>query len=325
MVEWESFFNYYNAAAIFSRTLNPNALILFNCGSYGDVFPNMSLLAEVVRIHKKPLIVILDKKWVSLIDRFKNTHIEFILINNEQEFKNSLMSEGRHYIFRPGWIYPLLPTLHPLICDFVFEGYVTDFEIKKTILHLPKTTKYELPQISDSRRNQLREQFKETGARPGKTCIVSFGNNSNPSLPQNLIVNVINRVLQSNVDVLLNVASTFDTKTWVPTELEGLKKIHVPPDAPNEYIEIAGFHLGSTNGLSTILTNYLTKAKIGVMIDCTDKFITNNGRLVESEWWLPYSKSQPQDINKCNKYSEFIIKDENTNSLLDCVGDWIKK
>lgn len=325
MIEWEIFFNHFNLSRINTQELNPKALHLLICGSFGDVFPNVTLLNEVVKIHKKPVIALIHERWLPLTKRFQYEGVTFVYIKDEQAFKYSLMSEGRQYIFREGWLYPLLPTMHPLICDFVYDGYITDFELKKVILKLPRQTKFTLPKLPEWRFIELHRLFELTGCRAGRTCIFSFENNSNPSLPSEVLINAVRILKKNDIDIALNVASTYDKKSWVPDELSEIPKLKVPSDAPNEFVAIAGGHLGGPNGLTLILANFETDAKVGMVVDCTEDEIINNGRSVRPDSFLLYSKTSPQDVCTKNDFTEFVYKGQDFDDFeikLDC---WAKK
>jgi hypothetical protein len=308
MVEWEVFFKYFNSTRISTQSLDPNAFQILISGSYGDIFPNFALLKEVAKHHSRKVIAVVDEKWSSLLPRFANNDITYITIQNEQAFKQSLMSEGRPYVFMPGWVYPVLPTMHPFLTDLQLEGYITDFEMKKAILHLPRETKFVLPMVSSDRILELKFAIESAGCILGKTCILSFENNSNPAISEKIIEELVNILKGKGIHVALNVASTFNTKNWVPDSLSKLPKLRVPADAPNEFIELAGAHVGSFNGLSLILANFRTKAKVAVVTDCTSPTITIFGRQVQSEWWLNPSRISPQDICSENDYSELTYK-----------------
>jgi hypothetical protein len=306
MVEWEVFFQSYNHARIITRSLNPDAFHLLVCGSYGDVFPNFALLNAVVQHHKHPVVVLVSERWSSLTTRFQFDNVTYALIKDEQGFKNSLMSESRPYIFMPGWLYPLLPTMHPLLSDLIFDGYVTDFELKKVILRLPKETQYILTPLPKQRLNELKERIDSANCRLGKTCILSFENNSNAKLPDNLLIEIVNVIQKHDIDIALNTASTFNKQSWVPPEIDYLPKVQVPEDAPNEFIELAGAHLGTINGLTAILANFKTNAKQGLIADLSNPMIINNGRELLAESWLLLSKVALKDICIDNDYKEFI-------------------
>jgi hypothetical protein len=323
MVEWELFFKYFNAAKISTQNLNMSALHIFISGSYGDVFPNLALLHNVRKYHSNEVIVLIDEKWASLSYRFAQDGISFVSIGNEQAFKNSLMSEGRQYFLMPGWIYPVLPTLHPFLSDLQLDGYITDFEMKRAILRLPKEAKFELPEITNKRYLEIKKSLESAGCDLGNTCILSFENNSNPTISQNIIIELANMLIQKGITVALNVASTFNNKKWVPEALRNLPKISIPSDYPNEFVSLAGGHIGGLNGLSLILANFKTKAKIAVVADCTNPTITINGRQIKSEWWLNLSKVSPQDIYHGNNLCELNYKESQSSDFYSNARKWV--
>ena len=323
MIEWELFFHHYNAATISTRKLDPNALIIFICGSYGDIFPNLCLMKDVVSYHNKDAIILIDKKWALLAQRFVFEKISFVFLDSEQQFKNALMSEGRPYIFLEGWVYPTLTTLHPFLVYIHQQGYMTIYDIFKVILNLPKETEFIAPALSLNRYQQIIENFHQTGCRPGETCILSFEMNSNTAVPHELIIKIVNALEASKIDVLLNISSTFGNTSWAVGDLEKIKKISLPQDAPIEMVEYAGAHLGPMHGLSTILANFRTKAKIGLVADCREKLVTNvGGEKLDSHWWLLFSKLSPADLHPSNDYSEFVVEKGLEDLFFHQLQDW---
>jgi len=323
MVEWEVFFRHFNAASIASRKLDPDALILFICGSYGDVFANLSLIDNVVSHHNKKVVVIIDKKWSLLSQRFAFEKVTFFFVENEQQFKNALMSEGRAYIFLEGWIYPTLTTLHPHLVYIHQQGYMTIFDIFKVILQIPKEVVFKVPALSFNRQQQIKEIFLQTGCRLGKTCILSFEMNSNTPVPYDLIVQIVTVLEACKIDILLNVTSTFGNNSWAVGELAKYKKISLPQDAPIEMVEYAGAHLGPMHGLSTILANFKTDAKIGLVADCRQKLVTNMGQeKLNSRWWMLFSNLSPRDLHPSNDYSEFVLDNDSEEIFFHELRQW---
>jgi hypothetical protein len=123
-----------------------------------------------------------------------------------------------------------------------------------------------------------------------------------------MLLDIVRILKNNNVDIALNVASTFDISNWVPPQLDYLPKLKIPADAPNEFIGIAGAHLGGLNGLTLILANFKTRGLVGVVADFTSPTLINNGREVQTDWWLSLQKSSPQDICPENDFTEFNFK-----------------
>jgi hypothetical protein len=324
MVEWEVFYDHFNAGQRLSRQLDSASYIFFNCGSYGDVYPNMALLENVAEYQNKKIIVLLDKRWEKLVNRFSSDRVSCVLIDSEQHLKNALMSERRVYRFEPGSIYPLLPTMHPLLDSFYFQGFVTDLELKKIILHLPITKEFTLPELSAQRKNEIIQIFKSTGCRNGKTFILSFNNNSSVSVSAVAVKKLAQLIKSVGFDVLINSAQTFGQDKNIETDLADFKNISLPADAPIEFVELAGYHIGTTNGLSQILYMFKNKAKTVAAVNTSNKKITVNGWTVEAEWLLKMSNCLGKHANIDNCYTEvnFSNDDFDAESLLNWISKW---
>jgi hypothetical protein len=324
MVEWELFDEHFKSALYLSRKLDSEAFIFLIVGSYGDVFVNCSLLERAAIHHKRKIVALIDKRWSLIALRFSSESVNFILLDNEQQVKNSLMCQGQQYRFKPGFIYPLLSTMHPLLDQFWFNFYATDFEIKKLLLRLPKETSNKIPNIDYLRLAEIKKIFAETGARIGKTCILSFQSNSSPQLPSGVVASIVKIFNKNNIDVLLNAAHTFN-QDWIPSEISDIPRVKVPSDAPIEFIELAGYHIGTAHGLTQILANYPTKAKLALIADLSKEFTINNGAELKSEKVLLFGKSAPNDINSSNDYTEFPFTSSNLDTLLKSVEYWISE
>jgi hypothetical protein len=310
MVEWELFYDYYNAGQRLARTLDSESYIFLNCGSYGDVYPNMTLMESVAAHQKRKVVVILDKRWERLAGRFSSDRVSCIFFESEQNLKNALMSERRAYRFEPGTIYPLLPTMHPLLDSFYFQGFVTDLELKKILLRLPREANFILPPLSDHRKNEIFQIFKSTGCRPGQTCILSFNNNSNPALSPATIKKIADQIKYMGFDVLINSAKTFGFDSSPDDGMMDYPNIGIPSDAPIEFVEIAGLHLGTTNGLTQILYMFENKAKTAVAVNVSTPFIVVNGWTVNADWFLKFSNVLKKHKQINNNYEELHLSDE---------------
>jgi hypothetical protein len=323
MVEWEVFDEHFRSVLYLTRNLDGDSFIFLIVGSYGDVFVNFAFLETTAKHHQRKIIALVDKKWAPIALRFKSDNVTPLFLENEQQIKNSLMSLGHQYRFKPGFVYPLLATMHPLLDRFWFNFYATDFEIKKIILHIPKETKNIISKIDEQRLYEINKLFEATGARKGSSCIFSFQSNSNPSLPISVIVKLVKIFSQNNIDVLINSAHTFD-KEWAPPELAQIPSIKVPADCPVEFIETAGFHIGSIHGLTQILANYRTNAKMALVADLSNKFTINNGSRVEAEKVLLLKNASPTDICPENDYSEFSFNENTLEHFYDQVEKWVR-
>jgi hypothetical protein len=212
--------------------------------------------------------------------------------------------------------------MHPLLDQFWFNFYATDFEIKKLLLRLPKRTENKIPKINKLRLDEVKNLFESTGARLGKTCIISFQSNSNPQLPTKIISEIAKVLRKKSLDVLSNSAHTFN-QDWVPAEMNDIPRVQVPGDAPIEFIELAGYHIGTAHGLSQILANYETKARLALVADLSNEFTINNGAKLEAERVLLFKKSAPQDINSKNDYTEYGFNIKDLNLLFQKIENWI--
>ena len=325
-VEWEFYDDYFGQAKVFEKGLDQNSLIFLNVGSFGDVFSCCTLFEQVSKYHQKKVIVIVDKKWELLAARFSSENVSYILISDEQVLKVSLMSEGKNYRFMPGKIYPTLPTMHPLLPDFLYWQIASDYQLYKVILHIPPTSQLFVPALSFSRLTEIRNQILSTGVRLGRTCILSFQANTISSLSTDLISHLVSVLLSYDIDVLLNSAHTFSIDEYVIKELEHIPRIKVPPDCPMEFVELAGAHCGSMMGLNAILISSRTNAMLSAVADFTHPTIKIVGRDVPVEHFGSFLSYRKNEINPSNDYVEFIYnKNLNFSLFSNEFSEWCRR
>ena len=133
-MEWEA---QYSAREGLIRHLEsqalPDSYVLLLTGSFGDIFPNLALLKSFHESTGKRITVVISNRWSLLASRFSFEFVKYVLFEGRAAglIHQALLNSGRAFMRIPGYLYPLLPTLHPLVCDFILSGRVTDYEVKR--------------------------------------------------------------------------------------------------------------------------------------------------------------------------------------------------
>ncbi len=256
-------------------------------GSYGDVFPNLALLNSFYSEYKTPIVVLLPESYASLARRFDYPYVQYVLVKGESigRLHALLCSSGRPFIRSPGYLFPVLPTLHPWVADFVLSERVTDYECKRQLLGLPVGAPFDLPALATSRTAELLDSLKNENIESGGSAMLSFHSQSNPVISLEAQLLIIKKLISNKIQVVMNTASSaalLETYKRVFSELP-LKYFDIPCDAPVEVVNYAGRYIGGAHGLTVILGSFISSAKLIQVEQPDGGLIRNNGRFITGE------------------------------------------
>ena len=324
MIEWKwRYFNRFTSQHS-TKGLPHDHLFIYISGSYGDIFPNLSLLYKVYETKKTPIIVLISSRWRELVTRFEQLGVQFVFIDNEAVFQTSLMMEGRPFILTPGIVFPTLPTLHPYIAEASLSRRISDYEVKRLLLELPVGAKMNPGLLSKERIAYGQEILKDVGCRFGRTVVLAFNSNSR-SRPSAEIQLFIARNLRSKgFDVVFNMAETFDMIRSDRLETSEFAKISIPPDMPFELINLAGYYIGTGHGLTVMLATFPTTAKLLLLNDLTHAEMMNSGTLLNAEE-MYVSSGFKSEIIHGNDISEYGFSDRSLDDLADVIDKWVSR
>lgn len=307
--------------SIFDR----NSYILLINGSFGDVFPNLALLKAFYEKYESNIEVLISTRWIELTERFNYPFVKYVLLENENLFRYTLMLRQASFALVKGYPYPLLPTLHPHMGEAVLSQRISDYEIKKLILGLPKGCKMDLPKLETERLANLKKIFSDLECTPGKTLIISLKRNSMPPIPKSTRVKIINFFeINSDLDIMVNDAETFDRIGFDTEGLTRAKIIRIPCDCPIEMVNYAGLHLGISSGLGVILGTFPVQAKLAYLVDTTKTTVLNNNFETDSYAFNSVLNSCKDEIVKSNIIKEFIYTEDGIEKALEQVLQWVK-
>lgn len=267
------------------RMFDSDTYIFFVCGSYGDVLPNLALLNSFSKKNKECIGIVINERWAPLFKRFDGFNVKTIKINEKDDnrLRMALLSANVRFFREKGVVFPLLIVMHPWLTELILNQHVSDFEVKRALLGLPKGELIDYGFITEERGLEIESYLASKGVVKGKSVILSFSTNSNdtPSFEcQKLIINLVKEL---GFTPVLNVAKTSDA--WEKGKVikaDSVVEIEVPCDAPFETIEYAGYHIGSMHGLTAILGSRKTDAKLATTIYTSNVKVENIGRLIES-------------------------------------------
>ena len=328
MMEWQAYSNRYYSSQQLINQFNHDSYFFLVGGSYGDIFPNLSLIQKFIIKNKAVVHVIIDKKWEKLCQRFLTNNLNYIYINSEGQYRAALMLQNRIFSLLPGLVYPLLPTLHPHLGELACLGFISDPQVKKFLLKLDQSTKFERTYLHGKEKLTITKKFTDIllslNCRPGKTIVLSFENNSNPQL-DDLYIEYLLVLLSkySDYDIIFNSATTFDNESKYSLLYGKYPTYQVPSDFPLEFVETAGYHIGTTHGLSMIISIYPNKIKHCLLIDISSEFINNNGLKVRAEDWLSLEKFLANDYLKSNNLTEIFIDYRHLELFDSKLNNWL--
>jgi hypothetical protein len=304
-MEWESrFFAGSGALRGLELDLGVDRYQFLLTGSFGDIFPNLALLNNFYSHYRTPLVVLIPEAYAYLALRFNYSFVKYQLITPELQFRihGLLCSSARPFLRSPGYLFPLLPTLHPWVADFVLSERVTDYECKRQLLGLPIGANMELPALSESRMVEIRESLKLIDFEFGNSAILSFHANSNPPVPIETQCYLVEKLIAQKIQVVMNTAGN-------PMLLETYKKLFndfqvkyfdLPCDAPIEVVNLAGNYIGGSHGLTAILATFPSTAKLTQVEHATAGPITNNNRQISPESLKIHRALKSDVINNIN-------------------------
>ena len=211
-MEWQSYHKRNRAITSFERRLTSDNLILFVCGSFGDIMGVLLLLRSFVAYHDLAITLLIDKKYVSLTRRFQQERVTFVLVESEQSLRILLQSSRERYALLPGEIYPTLPTLHPLVGEAVLSRRLTVVEGWRLVLRLPAKAKLYLPLLDPQNESALQSLSRNINSGNRRTLCFFIGSQSNTELPDQLLERVILSFLSIGYDVFINETGVYDQR-----------------------------------------------------------------------------------------------------------------
>lgn len=262
-----------------------DSYIFFVCGSYGDVLPNLALLNTFSKINNERIGIVINERWAALFKRFNEFDAKFVKINEKDDnrLRMALMSGNTRFVREKGVVFPLLIVMHPWLSDLILYERVTDFEVKRALLGLPKGETIDYGMLSEERRLEIESYLDSKGVVKGKSVILSFSTNSNDTPRFEFQSLIVELVKEMGFTPILNVART--SSTWEKGKVvkaDSAIEIEVPCDAPFEFIEFAGFHIGSMHGLTAILGSRKTDARLATVVNKSNVKSENIGRIIDS-------------------------------------------
>ena len=162
---------------------NADAILLLD-GSLGDVYPNAALIAGFKEHHKlASVVVVVDPKYQSFGLRFASPGVRYVYLADAWKVRAHLAKFSMPYTWGPCRLYPLLPTLHPLISEACLSRRISDPEVKRLILGLPIGFPFRWGKPIESEIHDLRSRVRELAPTAKPTLLICPLNFSNIRLP----------------------------------------------------------------------------------------------------------------------------------------------
>jgi hypothetical protein len=250
------------------------------------------------------MVVLIPEAYALLAARFSYPFVQFQLITPEIQFRlhGLLCSSGRPFLRAPGYLFPLLPTLHPWVADFVLSERVTDYECKRQLLGLPIGAPLELPVLSESRLAEIYDSLKFIDFEFGNSAILSFHANSNPIIPIETQCFIVEKLIEDKVQVVMNTAGNamlLETYKKLFNNLP-VKYFDLPCDGAVEVVNLAGNYIGGSHGLTAILGSFPSGAKLTQVEHPMSDLITNNNRQISPDSLKIHRALKGDLVNKFN-------------------------
>jgi hypothetical protein len=302
-MEWDAVYDSHRGVIEgIERQLGFDCYILYLSGSYGDILPNLALLGKFAAYAGKPVSVLMPDRWARLAERFSFPHVKYYLLTSHQDvmIRRGILLVGRPFLKRPGYVFPLLPTLHPWVGEFALTERVSDFEVKRCLLGLPFGDTFDIPPLPPSRQSEIDTLLNSYVVRKNRTVLLSFSTNSNPTAPDTVQESIARAVVDSGFFPIFNSAKTFGTRSYRGDNINisDYSSIEIPCDVPFEYTEFCGGYIGSLHGLSNILFGM---RPLSAIMGCTGYAkncqIVNNGVTISSDSLKPERQLRHDLVN----------------------------
>jgi len=322
MVEWKRHYRNRSISQLATMGLPHDNFFIFVSGSYGDIFPNLALLQSLYQIKKIPIVVLLPTRWRELAGRFQQPGVRFTFIENDIILQASLMMEGRPFALVPGVVFPTLPTLHPYLAEAIITNRISDYEVKRLLLELPVGSPMNAGNISSERIKYGENILKKAGCRVGKTVVLAFNSNSTARISWDIQALIANHLISKGLDVIFNTAESFKSEVADEVNISSFPVCQIPSDMPIEFVNLAGFYIGTLHGLTMILATFKNNAKIMNLVNCTVPEIISNGIVIPSDKHT-LRVEHSEEICCSNRITECTITGYNNHDLLVQLDQWV--
>ena len=318
MLEWRSHaLDIRSLDAIERKFVGRDSLGLLIDGSFGDVLITLCFLEEFHKLHQRSVVVFLPAQYALFSQIYTEDGLSFVSVENSSLIRRNLATRG-HHILEPGYIYPTLPTMHPLIAEAMSSERMTDLDIRTLILGLPKESQYRFPVLPQSLLRQIDESLHSLEVDLHNAILFSPVTNTLKSFSIDYVEEILS-ILSESGTVITNVSGANESLKEIALKYGAIYEI--PPYGIRHISEKFGRHVIIASGLMYVLSLFKTQCRFLHLIPAAKKdFVVNNGMMTRSELYSVYFGGKNAADNDIY---ELWIAPGNALEKRSIIRDWI--
>jgi hypothetical protein len=243
--------------------------ILLN-GSFGDVYIFLSILVEFAEQVQHDIVIYTEARWLTLARRFSLKNMSVVELKDHRLIdllisKNVLSSFGP---IKLGEFFQSCITCHANIPELFFARKLTLLQSYQFLLNLPSTAKFRQPPERETyikkAKTLLPPGYQDAVKKNIPKVLVSFSNNTNEELPQNLKQEIVASLKASGAYVVHNIAKPSLDSNETGDSFPAVETMEVPADCPCETLDQFDYFYSGINGLQGIALLHTQRVQIVV-------------------------------------------------------------
>jgi len=219
-------------------------------GSFGDIYMQLSVIAELVDSGVK-VAVLVDKKYERLATTALGASSQILLVS--QSHINSTLNRQRILGFSDILPVRLQPTLYPLVAELILRGLLKYPDFLRFLVHREVKHAGPFREIEgESERIEARDLVSKLGLRFGRTLLISPFNNTQVPIPNRVLLHAVSIARDCEWDICINTAASRSDLRGLAAEAPDIVFFDVPAHLAVSFATACGFYVVGNNGFATI-------------------------------------------------------------------------
>lgn len=253
-----------------SRHVGRKDVIFSVHGSFGDVYTQLAVLAELVD-RGVSFAILVDEKYKQLALIALRGGAQIVFVN--QVFLNNVLTRKQVLGFSESLPVRLLPTLYPVIPELMLSGLLEYSDFLRFLVHREMRVTGAFRTIEgDAERHEALRHLHDLNLRPGRTLLISPFNNTQAPLSVSVILQIISLAQAQGWDVCINNAASRVDLTELYYEARNVVYFSVPPHLAVSFASSCGSYVVGNNGFATIQALFNNSVRgVHLINPCSDQ------------------------------------------------------